>query len=106
MALFGRESERDRERAQAWADWFNRQNPFAMASLVLGVFSLIEFGALLIFGVAGIVLGGIALVQLRRGAWPGRPAGVGLAWGGIVTSVLSLIVAGLLYLPGIWQRTS
>ena len=98
MAFFGRESERDRQRAEAWADWFNRQNPFAMSSLVLGVFSLIEFGALVIFGVAGIVLGWIALVQIRRRSDPARPSGRRLAWGGIATSVLSLILAALLYL--------
>lgn len=97
MALFGRESKRERERAQAWTDWFNRQNPFAVASLVLGIFSLIEFGALLVFGVAGIVLGWIALAQFRRGASAGRTRGHGLAWGGIVTSVFSLILAVVLY---------
>ncbi len=98
MALFGRETERDQQRAEAWAQWSRAQNPYAIASLVLGVFSLIEFGALIIFGVAGIVLGIAALVQLRRGTDPARPGGQGLAWGGIVTSVLSLIVAALLYL--------
>ncbi len=98
MALFGRESERDRERAAAWAGWFNRQNPFAIASLVLGIFSLIEFGALVIFGIAGIVLGWLALVQIRYKTDPSRLMGRGIAWGGIVTSVLSLILAALLYL--------
>jgi hypothetical protein len=96
MALFGRETERDRERAEAWARWFNRQNPFAVGSLVLGVFSLIEFGALIIFGVVGIALGWIALVQLARGSHPARPDGRRLAWGGIVTSALSLVLAALL----------
>ena len=57
MALFGRETEREQQRAEAWARWFRRQHPFAVASLVLGIFSLIEFGALLIFGIAGIAAG-------------------------------------------------
>lgn len=98
MGMFGRETERDQQRAEAWAAWFNRQNPYAVASLVLGIFSLIEFGALIIFGVAGVALGVVALAQIRRGIYPGRPAGTHLAWWGIVTSVLSLVLAALLYL--------
>ena len=98
MALFGRESQRDAQRAQAWADWLNRQNPWAIGSLVLGVFSLIELGALIVPGVAGVVLGIIALVQLRRRSNLSRPAGHGLAWAGIITSILSLILAAWLYL--------
>ena len=98
MALFGRETERDQQRAEAWAQWFRAQNPYALASLVLGVFSLIEFGALLIFGVAGIVLGVAALRQIRAGTDATRPNGVRLAWVGIITSVLSLVIALLLYL--------
>ena len=66
MALFGRPSEKDAARAEAYAQWLRRQNPLAIASLVLGIFSLIEFGALLVFGVAGIALGFVALAQLRR----------------------------------------
>ena len=66
MALFGQPSEKDDARAEAYRDWLRRRNPLAVASLVLGIFSLIEFGALLVFGVAGIVLGFMALAQLRR----------------------------------------
>jgi hypothetical protein len=98
MALFGRESDRDRDRAEAWAAWFRRQNRSAIASIVLGIFSLIEFGVLLIFGVAGIVLGSVALVQLHRHSEPDRPHGRSLAWGGIATSVLSLVLAAMVYL--------
>src|SRR5688572_1991724 len=118
MALFGRPSEKDDARAEAYKQWLRRQNPFAIASLVLGVFSLIEFGALLVFGVAGIVLGFVALAQIRRtagmppsvtqtqaaggaidseGAEPPRTGGRGLAWAGIVTSVVSLLIAFVLY---------
>jgi hypothetical protein len=66
MALFGQPSEKDDARAEAYKRWLQRRNPLAVASLVLGIFSLIEFGALLVFGVAGIVLGVMALSQLRR----------------------------------------
>ena len=61
MALFGRPTEQDARKAQAYAQWMQRRNPFAIASMVLGVFSLIEFGVLIIFGVASIVLGMVAL---------------------------------------------
>ena len=98
MALFGRESEREQQKAEAWATWLRAQNPYAIASLVFGVFSLIEFGVLLIFGVIGTALGVVALRQIRSGSDPHRPNGARLAWAGVVTSVLSLLIAALLYL--------
>jgi hypothetical protein len=66
MALFGRPTAEDQQRAAAWRYWLQSRNPLAIASLVLGIFSLIEFGALLVFGIAGIALGIAALSQLRR----------------------------------------
>ena len=124
MALFGRPSEADDRRAAEWRDWIRDRNPFAIASLVLGVFSLIEFGALIVFGVAGIALGVVALVQLRRAPrgtppppavadqnrpaaasvydaddtpWP-KTRGHRMAWAGIALSALSLVVAAVLYI--------
>jgi maltodextrin utilization protein YvdJ len=101
MALFGRPTERDEQKAQAYAQWMQQRNPFAIASMVLGVFSLIEFGVLIVFGVASIVLGIVALRQLARvdAADPSaRTQGHRLAWGGITLSVISLIFAAILYL--------
>lgn len=66
MALFGRPSQREEERAVQMRDWMRKRNPMAIVSLVLGILSLIEFGVLLVFGIAGIVCGLIALGQLRR----------------------------------------
>ena len=114
MALFGRPSAEDDRRAEQYKDWLQRRNPYAIASFVLGLFSLIEFGALIIFGLAGIALGVVALVQLRTAARTSAAAtvfhsttsdqapvrktnGHVLAILGIVFSVLSLIVAALLY---------
>jgi hypothetical protein len=113
MALFGRQTVEDQQRAEAWRDWLRSRNPLAIASLVLGIFSLIEFGALVIFGIAGIVLGVMALGQLRRAGEDGGAVvereedsappvaqvhGHRLAWAGILLSALSLIIAAVLYL--------
>ena len=98
MPLFGRTSAEDERRAEQYRDWLQARNPYAVASFVLGLFSLIEFGALIVFGIAGIALGVVALAQLKRdeAAVP-KARGHVLAWLGISLSVLSLIVAGLLY---------
>lgn len=96
MAFLGRENEQDAKKADAWRDWLQRQHPYAIASFVLGIISLIEFGVLLVFGIAGIVLGAMALARLRSND-PAKPAGHRLAWAGIVLSVISLVIAGILY---------
>src|SRR3954467_8711070 len=96
--MFGRTSQRDEQRALAYGEWLRQRNPFAIASLVLGVFSLVELGALVVPGVASIALGIVSLVQLRREN-PTRPRGHGLAYAGIVLSVASLVIAAFLYLP-------
>src|SRR5262249_27596592 len=103
MALFGRESQADQDRAQAYAQWLQRRNPLAIASLVLGIFSFIEMGVLGVFGAAGIVLGAIALRQLDS-ANPRYSDGRRLAWAGIVLSVVSLVIAAYLYLYPVLKR--
>jgi FtsH-binding integral membrane protein len=94
MPFFGRSSSADQRKAQEWAQWFAQRNPLAIVSFVLGVFSFIEFGVLLVFGVAGIVLGVLSLRQLRNPAANDlRTKGHFLAWAGIGLSVASLIIA-------------
>src|SRR2546423_303332 len=95
MALFGRPTQEDDRRAKAWADWIRKRHPLAIVSFVLGVFSLIEFGAIFFFGIAGAVLGTIALMQLKRAREPGPTHGHWLAVAGIVCSVASVVVAAL-----------
>ena len=98
MALLGRPSAKDDERAAAWGDWIRTRNPLAIASLVLGIFSFIEFGALLIFGIASIALGIIALRQLRDASHePATPRlGHRLAWTGMSLAAVSLVIAAVL----------
>ena len=98
MALFGRPSAEDDQRAMAWRDWSRERNPMAIASFVLGLFSMIEFGALFIFGIAGIFLGVKALRQIdRRGTDDASPPHGGrLAWAGIMLSAVSLVIAAIL----------
>jgi hypothetical protein len=97
MALFGRPTERDEAKAAAYRDWLLRRNPLAIASTVLGVFSLTHLGALWIDGIAAIVLGVMALRQLSRPQSSGATEGRGLAWLGIVAAALSICIAIVLY---------
>ena len=109
MALFGRPSERDEARAAGWAAWFQRQNPFALLSLPLSVFSLTHAGTLFVDEIAGIVLGVVALKQLKQLARLRRDGGEGgeltetraegrwLAWGGIVVGAVSFALALVIY---------
>ncbi|MDQ3439814.1 MAG: DUF4190 domain-containing protein [Planctomycetota bacterium] len=103
MALFGRPTQRDEAKAAAYREWLLRRNPLAIASTVLGVFSLTHLGALWIDGIAAIVLGVLALRQLARPAPHAGEASIvptegrGLAWLGIVTASLSICIAIVLY---------
>src|SRR5437764_6485289 len=98
MALFGRPTPQDEAKAIAYRQWVQQRNPWAIASLALGIFSFIEMGVLIVFGVCGIVFGVMALVQLKRDVLGARPHGRNLALAGIGLSVVSLVVASLLYL--------
>jgi hypothetical protein len=101
MAWLGRETAEEQRRAEAWRAWFVRQHPLAIASVVLSVFSLTHFGTLWVDELAGIVLGVLAVRAVRRERHtcdPGEaPRGVALAYVGIVTGVLSLICAAVIY---------
>jgi hypothetical protein len=92
--LFGRNTPADDRKAEQYQRWLLQRDPLAIASLVLGIFSLIEFGALLIFGIAGIVLGALSIRRLKRGR-AAAPLGLRLAWCGILTSVASLVIAAV-----------
>ena len=94
MALFGRETAEEQQRAEAWRQWFVRQHPFALASVALSVFSLTHFGTLFLDEIAGIVLGVLAIRAVKRGV---SDKSAILAYVGIVTGVLSLVIAIVVY---------
>jgi len=97
MALFGRETPHDQHRAEAWRAWMHRQQPLAIISLVLGVFSLVDFGVLIVPAVLSIVLGILALRKLRS---RDGVDGARLAWIGMMLSFLSLCIATGFYMRG------
>ena len=63
----------------------------AITSLILGIVSLPTMGLLFIGGIVGLIMG----IQARRKAMsaPDQYGGKGIALAGIITSILSLIVA-------------
>jgi hypothetical protein len=101
MALFGKETEEDARRAQEWTQWAQERNPLALVSMVLGVFSVIELGAIPIFSLAGFIVGIGALRQLKRGTSPQR-LGHRLAWAGVSLSGVALVIGASLYLRSYW----
>jgi uncharacterized membrane protein YfcA len=72
MPLLGRPSAKDATREAAYRQWFARQHPFALVSLLLSAFSLTHFGTLFVDEAAGIVLGVVTLRQLARARRAGR----------------------------------
>lgn len=63
----------------------------AVASLVVGIISIPTLSFLGIGAITGIVLSTIALSKIKRE--PARYGGQGLAIGGLVTSILSVVIA-------------
>lgn len=71
----------------------------AIASLVLGVISILS-GVIIVggfFGFVGIILGIIALIQIRKG----KATGKGMAIGGIVTGVVGIVISIVVIVMGI-----
>ncbi len=94
--MFGRQTKEDELKAQAYGRWLRERHPFALASLALGVFSLTHFGTLLVDSIAAIVLGILAIRNLRSAA-PTYRAGFLFAYVGIAMGAISLAIALLLY---------
>ena len=99
---FGRPNPRDDAREQQAREWMQKQNGFAVASLVLGVFSFIELGTIPVFSGAAIGLGVIGLRQLRDPAGQ-RTQGRLLAIAGLALGAISLCAGVTLYSMHRWR---
>src|SRR4051794_25551185 len=101
MPLLGRRSQTDDAREAAYRGWIARQHPLALASLLLSAFSVTHFGTLWVDEIAGIVLGVVTLVQIRRAGVDKRDdvrtGGRWMAWTGIGIGLVSLTCAILVY---------
>ena len=75
----------------------HRQHPLAIVSLVLGVFSLVDFGVLIVPAIVSIVLGILAIRKLRSRE---GMDGARLAWIGMTLSFISLCIATGFYTRG------
>jgi hypothetical protein len=94
MPLFGRPNETDQRREAAYREWFARQHPLALASLILSVFSLTHFGTLWVDEIAGIALGVMVIRQISAGD---ERQGFWLAVAGVAVGVASLVGACFIY---------
>jgi hypothetical protein len=99
---FGRPNPRDTAREQQARQWLQRQNGFAVASLVLGVFSFIELGTIPLFSAAAIGLGVVGIRQLKAPTGP-RTQGRRLAVIGLVLGAISLCIGLTLYSMHRWR---
>src|SRR5437016_14164997 len=99
---FGRPTQQDHQRAMAYRDWIGQRHPLAIGSVVLGIFSMLEFGAIPIFSLGAVLMGIMALKGSGFGVQgsessslnpeprtPNPPKGRRLAWTGIVLGNLS-----------------
>ena len=93
---FGRPNPKDDAREVRTREWLQKQNGFAVASAVVGVFSFIEFGTIPIFSAAAIVMGFVGWRQLKQPVGE-RTQGRKLAIAGMILGVISLAVGATLY---------
>ncbi len=95
MALFGRESDADRQRAERVRSWIRARTPFSLFSCLFGIVSVLDAFTLVIglsAGVVAIVLAVLGLRDLREQPdLRGRRlcyAGIALGLAGVAMSVI------------------
>lgn len=101
MALFGRESEADRRRAERITRWLQARSPYALVSVAAGLLCVVDSFLMLVSlpaGVAAIVLAGLGWRDLaRRPDKRGHRLCVAGATLGVLGITLALIVWPLVY---------
>ncbi len=101
MALFGRESEADRMRAERVRAWAQRQSPYALASGLFGVLAVLDAFTVVISLVAGPLAIGLGVYAhfdrradaVRQARWLPR-LGIGL---GVLGLALTAVMWRWLY---------
>lgn len=104
MAMFGRETEADRDRAERIRDWAQARSPFALASMLFGLVALLDAFTLVIglgAGVLALAMGAMGLVDLgkRPHLLGGRLCKTGMMLGG-----LGLMASGAIW--WFWYRSA
>ncbi len=65
MALFGRESAADEQRAERVRLWVQQRTGYSMASLLFGIIAVIDAWTMVIGFIAGLVAIGLGVMGLR-----------------------------------------
>ena len=104
MAMFGRETEADRKRAERVRHWARARSPFALASMLFGIVALLDACTLVIglgAGVLALVLGAMGLVDLSK-----RPHLLGrrLCQTGMILGALGVMASGAVW--WFWYRSA
>jgi cytochrome c biogenesis factor len=102
MAIFGRESRADTQRAAHIKSWIEVRCPLALASVLLGVVSVVDAFTLVVgvmAGVAAIVTGvlGVRQIKLQPQQLGRRLCIAGIALG--ATGIMMSIVMGTVIYP-------
>lgn len=97
MALLGRDTEAQRQRAESVQAWVQARSPYALASAMLGLIAVVDALTLLIGAIAG--LAAIALAIRGFGDLRRRPGVLGrrLCYLGLGLGTLALTTSGLLW---------
>ena len=97
MALFGRESAADRERAERVGAWVRARSPFSLVSVMFGLMGVLDcfFQVVpVVLGVAAIIAAALGLRQIRI-----RPQLLGkrLSAAGITLGALALVLSAVVW---------
>lgn len=96
MAMFGRESERDKQRAERVRSWVHARSPYAVVAPLMAALALVDICTPigLVLGPVSIVVGVLGLRDLRR-----RPELVGhrLCYAAIIGGAVASLLAAALW---------
>lgn len=97
MALFGRETQADQERVRQVTAWLSARSPYALASVLLGVISVVDSFTLVIGATAGAAAIVTAIGGRRHLARHPQLLGRRLCVAGITLGILGLCCSLLMW---------